>query len=416
MRLGVGHINFNEYSELVLRMPRRIYLDNAATSWPKDEQALQAAWDFMVECGASAGRGAYSSSQKADRWLADARLNVSRLIGAEEARSVAFCSSGTHALNAALAGVLQSGDHVITTQIEHNSLLRPLRRSQQLAQIQLDFARSDHRGMADIDHARSLVKPNTRWLVVGHASNVTGAVQPLQPWRNLADQCGAKLLVDASQSLGYLPINVVQQGIDLLAAAGHKGLRALPGTGLLYVSSELQTKFQPLMTGGTGLTSESLEPSAAWPQTVEVGNYNLPGIVSMAVAAAGLNAQTPEAIDSWQNIWRLPFRTLVQGLSRIQGVHLIGYDLPLDPNHDQPERVPLVSIGVDNWSVHELATVLDSVFGIEVRAGYHCSALVHQAIGSQPEGTLRLSPGHTTTTAEIEQTLNSLQEIVEQKD
>lgn len=391
--------------------PTRIYLDNAATSWPKRESVVNAAVEFIQSCGATAGRGAYGSAQQADRWISDARRQIAKLIGASDARSIAFTSSGTHSLNAALHGVLEPGDHVVATEIEHNSVLRPLHQLHVNHGISVDFARSDTRGLADWNHASELIRPNTKLIAIGHASNVTGAIQPLAPWSQLAKQTGKRLLVDASQTIGYVPLDIRQLGIDLLAAAGHKGLGALAGTGFLYVSQDLQTNFKSLMTGGTGIQSESINAPITWPQSVEVGNYNLPGIVSMAVAARDLCDELNLQPIPWQTHWREMYQRLLDGLASIPGIQIVGADAT--ENTTSPvDHVALVSIRVQNWNAHDLAAVLDSTFGIEVRAGYHCAALVHRAIGTEVEGgTLRISPGHSTTAQEIDTLLDALRSI-----
>jgi cysteine desulfurase / selenocysteine lyase len=395
-------------------MPSRIYLDNAATSWPKRNSVLQAAWQFATECGATAGRGSYASSQVADKWISDARRNLARLIGAQDPRSIGLCSSGTHALNAVIHGLLGPGDHVITSDIEHNSVLRPLKWLSQHRNVSFDFVESDAGGVARAELAKELVRNNTKLIVIGHASNVSGTVQDIASWSSFAKKCNALLAVDVSQTLGYLPIDVNELGIDVLASAGHKGLGAMQGTGLIYLASELQSQMQPLMTGGTGVKSESIDAELNWPQTVEVGNYNMTGIVSMAVAADELNHEATESNSAnWQNSWRTPYQQLIAGLRELPTVHLVGFPSISISGQQPVDRVPLVSLTVDGWSVHDLASVLDSSFGIEVRAGYHCAALVHQSLGTVPsQGTLRISLGHSTTEAEIAQLLIALREIV----
>ncbi len=386
------------------RVRRRVYLDNAATSWPKSEVALQAAEDFSRKCGATAGRGAYSSGLEADRWLTAARTNLSRLIKSEGAASVAICNSGTHALNAALVGLIQPGDHVITTAMEHNSCLRPLKNLELHRGVKLSIVPCDSDGFVDPRQAEVLVESATKWFVIGHASNVTGRVQDLNRWSQLALQSGAKLLVDASQTLGYIPIDLQACRIDVLAAAGHKGLRALAGTGLLVLRSELQSHLRPLMFGGTGLASEQLIDSQTWPQSVEVGNLNMPGVVSLAVAAA----ETEQQFAANCSLWRVRLQHLVDGLRQIDGVELIGWEA----DRDLANRIPVVSIRIDGWEPHDVASVLDS-FGIEARAGWHCAALVHQHVGTAHQaGTLRLSPGASTTVDEIDFTLSVLRQLL----
>ena len=397
--------------------PRRVYLDNAATSWPKPPAVLDAAEKFMRECGATAGRGAYRSALLAERWLIDARHQLAQLLGAADGHSIALCSSGTHALNSALWGLLRAGDHVITTETEHNSLLRPLNQMETHHGIRVSVVPSDASGMLNLDVAAEMVCDETRWIAVGQASNVTGRILPLEPWRDLAQRAGAHLLVDASQTLGYIPIDVQASGIDVLAAAGHKGLRGLPGTGLLMVAKPLQQQLRPMMFGGTGSASEQLQGGQAWPQSVEVGNLNLPAIVSMAVAAAQLNASqdssVAEAAGGQYASWRAPFEQLVAGLRSLAGVRLMGWPERVDTSDLSVGRIPVVSLQVAGWDVHDLANVLDSSFGIEARAGWHCAALVHDALGTAASGgTLRLSPGVSTTSEEIEWTLAAFEEIL----
>ena len=382
---------------------QRIYLDHAATTWPKCQPALQAAWDFLQQCGATAGRGSYTSSQTADRWLARARTSLSKLVGGADGNSIAICNSGTHALNAALFGILKTGDHVITTAMEHNSVLRPLRALEKQRGIEVDIVSCDDRGIADLAEAASLVRPSTQLVVVGHASNVTGAVQDIAAWSKLAHSAGARLLVDVSQTLGYIPIDVTQIEIDLLASAGHKGLGALPGTGFLYASSSVRGDMTPILFGGTGRNSEQLD-GTIWPHTVETGNLNMAGVVSLAVAADELNAS-----PNWSTNWRPVIDQLLEGLQKLPGLRLIGHD----NDATSSSIVPLVSLIAEHWDVHDLASVLDTSFRVEARAGLHCAALVHQSIGtSSTGGTLRLSAGHATTHSEITVALQALQEIL----
>jgi cysteine desulfurase/selenocysteine lyase len=390
-------------------MTSRIYMDNAATSWPKRTTAVQAAMQFLTDCGATAGRGSYGSARRADEWLAQARRLLAGLIGATSSHCIAMGSSGTHVLNAALLGLLQNGDHVISTQAEHNSVLRPLQMLKQSRGIQVDFVPCDEVGWVDVQRASKCLRPNTRWIVVGHASNVTGAVQDLSAWSMMAKQCGARLIVDASQTLGYLPIDVQEMGIDVLATAGHKGLQALPGTGLLYLCSDLHPQLEPLMTGGTGVLSELIDGGCDWPMSVEVGNLNLPGVISMAVAASELQSEWSQGKT---DNWRIAVQRLRSGLHSMPGVRVLGQPA-LSAQQTSTDWIGVVSVLVDGWDVHELAIVLDSAYGIEARSGLHCAALIHDALGSrQSGGTLRLSPGHHTTIQEVDLVLTALAEIV----
>lgn len=340
---------------------------------------------------------------QAQRWVDTARANLARVIGASGGRDIAICNSGTHALNAALWGLLRPGDHVITTAMDHNSLLRPLDYLTKTARIEISIVPTDDRACTDARAAQAFVRDNTKLFAVGHASNVTGWVQDIAAWSAVAHGCGAQLLLDASQSLGYLSLDVQALGVDILAAAGHKGLRALSGTGMLYVREALQAEMRPLMFGGTGRDSEQLAGGQVWPQSVEVGNLNLPGIVSLAVGAAELLP------SGHSDAWLANYQFLVEGLAELPDVSLIGFEQSLDCSR----HVPVVSLTVEGWDVHDLAAVLDSSFGIEARAGWHCAAMVHASLGTASGGgTLRLSPGVSTTRDDIEYTLDAFRQIL----
>ncbi len=387
----------------------RIYLDNAATSWPKNADAVRESVEYINTCGATAGRGTYTSSQVADRWLQDARRNVARLIGAPRPSNIAICASGTHALNAALAGVLRRGDHVITTSAEHNSVLRPLEMLRTQLGIDFDVVQADSSGRTTPDAAADLIRPSTRAVCVGHASNVTGSVTDLTPWRKLSDASGSLLIVDASQTLGYIPIDVHAAKIDILAAAAHKGLRALHGTGILFAQQAIQDSLRPLISGGTGHRSEQLIGGNDWPNSIEAGNLNMPGVVSVAVAAAAL-ADSTDRLSSWHE----SYLRLARELSDIDSVRLVGVDgEDLAAALTSFRRIPVLSIRVEGWSPQDLASILNDFHSVEVRAGLHCAALVHKTLGTIADGgTLRLSPGHTTTLKEVDRAVAALKEVL----
>ncbi len=376
----------------------RIYLDNAATSWPKLPAAVEAAENFIRQCGATSGRGAYASARVADKWVTSARHNLARLLGARDATDVAFCSSGTHALNATISGLLRAGDSVLTTAIEHNSVLRPLEYWRSHHDIQMTIAPCDDGGLVILPSEPLTTSP--KWLIVSHASNVTGRIQDLSAWRQVADRYQANLIVDASQTVGYLPIDMQSSGIDILVSAGHKGLGALSGTGFIIARPELQPLFSPLMFGGTGTASERLDFVPTWPQSIEVGNLNLPAIVSMAVAADYWLAN-PHRIEGWRPLLSEVVERLRSQLPPDQ-VRLIGHT-------DNVSYLPVLSLALSNWDIHEAAAVLDSNFGIEVRSGFHCAAIVHQHLGTaQSGGTLRISLGHNTKMQDAEKAIAAL--------
>lgn len=383
----------------------RLYFDQAATSWPKLPEAVEAADKFVRNCGATSGRGGYESARVADHWVAQARNSLARLVGAEDASQVALCTSGTHALNALLLGWLQAGDRVLTSATEHNSVLRPLEHLRRERGLDVAVAPCDADGWVDIDAGRTLMgEGRTRAVVLSHASNVTGRRQDLLQWSRLAREHDAFLIVDASQTIGYVPVSMKELGIDVLVAAGHKGLGALAGTGFFVAPRDVQDALRPLMFGGTGISSEHLDFNPTWPQSVEVGNFNMPGVVSMAVAAQFWSSDgAGNVMDQWHG----PLQHLVRSLRTIAAdgrLRVIGHTTA-EPRADSTtcEWLPIVSLELEGWDIHEASAVLDGNFGLETRAGFHCAALIHRALGTHDRGgTLRLSLGHTTTVESVE--------------
>lgn len=379
-------------------LSHRIYLDQAATSWPKLPTAVEAADQFMRQCGATSGRGAYASARTADQWVTSARHNLARLVSARDAADVAFCSSGTHALNATISGLLRPGDTVLTTAIEHNSVLRPLEHWRKTQGVQIEVVACDEHGHVPVPDKTMKAAP--RLIVVSHASNVTGRIQDLSAWSQLARRHGALLVVDASQTVGYTTINMLRDGIDVLASAGHKGLGAISGTGFIVAVPQVQPQFEPIMWGGTGTSSEQLDFSPTWPQSIEVGNLNLPAIVSMAVAAEHwLRDET--ALGSWRTALA-HFLSALRERFPVDALRIVGHT-------DQGDSLPVISLLPAAWDIHEAAAVLDANFGIDVRAGLHCAALVHKPIGSFDRGgTLRFSLGHSTNLVDLDDTVHAL--------
>lgn len=378
----------------------RVYLDHAATGWPKPERVYQAMDRFARSTGASAGRGGYRSAAIADEVLASCRRRLARLIGADQPQRIAFFSNGTTALNAAIGGVVSAGDHVVTTVTEHNSVLRPLQWLSSERGVRLDIVGCDASGQVDPAEVLARVTPRTRLVAISHGSNVTGAVQDVAAIGQQLQTTETLLLCDAAQTLGYLSIDVQALGIDLLAAPGHKGACGPLGTGMLYVSPKAQSRLRPTIFGGTGSSSQSLEMPAAMPGMLEAGNLN---VTALAGWDAGLEALAEEPAEDRQRRCGELADELRRGLSTLPGARaIIG------------ARLPIASLTFEQFEVSLAATLLDTEFGIEVRSGLHCAALIHDAIGTAPDGTLRLSAGHTTTAGDIAQAVTALAEILQE--
>jgi cysteine desulfurase family protein len=381
---------------------QRIYLDNAATSWPKPEAVYAAVDHYQRTLGAPAGRGTYAQAAEVERQVLGCRLALAELLHVSDPRRIVLTFNGTDALNLALYGLLRPGDHVVTSVCEHNSVLRPLAALRDRRQVAVTYVPADRAGRVDPDDIRRACTPRTRVIALVHASNVTGTIQPAEAVGQIAREAGAYFLLDAAQTLGYLPVDVQRMGVHLLAAPGHKGLLGPLGTGLLYVAEGVEAELQPIRQGGTGTHSEEEAQPRELPDRYEAGNLNVPGIVGLQagvrhVLAAGVEAE--RARQQWL------MTRLLAGLHELDGVQVYGPP-------DAAGRVGLVSLRWEGLSPQELASVLDAQWSIQTRAGLHCAPRMHASLGTLPEGTLRLSVGHFTTLDQIDTVLAALAAIV----
>ena len=378
----------------------RIYLDHAATSWPKAESVLEAMSRFARECGAAAGRGGYHSAAAADLVVSSLRRSIAQRIGASNSDCISFHPSGTAALNAAIHGLVRPGDHVVVSAADHNSVLRPLNHLAQTQGVRLTIVPTDGSGLVDFQSLIASVAPDTRLVALTHASNVTGAVQPIAELGEFLRSHPAWFLCDAAQTFGTLPISVEDVGIDLLAAPGHKSSGGPLGTAFLYVASQLHRSFVPWMQGGTGSQSESLEMPTTMPLMLEAGNLNVPALAGWA-----------DSLQSWQSSEEVRRRMehaarlserLHAGLGQIEHLRV----------HGRAGILPIASVTLEDLAPSDAAAVLDAEFGIETRAGMHCAARIHAHLGTEQGGTLRISAGHTSAEFEIDAVIEALATIL----
>ena len=365
-----------------------MYLDNAATSFPKPGKVYEAVLRTMREVGASPGRGGYRQSLEAGRILFQAREAAAGFFSIADSSRIIFTHNATGALNLALQGTLVAGDHVITTTMEHNSLLRPLYALRNKG-IELTIVPADRYGVISVEDISSAMRANTRMIAVSHVSNVCGAIQPIKELAELCRAAGALFLVDAAQSAGHLPIDVENLTIDLLAVPGHKGLLGPGGTGLLYVAPHVQLK--PVVQGGTGTNSTAEEQPIIMPDGFEAGTHNLPGIAGLH---AGLEFISELGLFAIHQHETAMLYQAEQTLKNIPGVTIYG---PSEWS-GSCSVLSFTAAGVDSAL---LAAELDHGFDIAVRSGLHCAPLAHRTLGTMPGGTVRLSPGWFTTSEEI---------------
>jgi cysteine desulfurase family protein len=376
--------------------PNRIYLDNAATSWPKPNAVYDAVDHYQRELGVAAGRSAYQTATAIARLVEQTRRSLAKHIAASDPRRVVFAFNGTDALNTAIHGLLRPADHVVTTVVEHNSVLRPLAELTQRIGIEVSYVTCDEVGVVDVAAIQSALRPTTRLVVISHASNVTGAIQPIVGIAELLSDHPALLLVDAAQSLGHVPIDVTC-GIDLLASSGHKGLLGPLGTGVLYVGEQAEKRLNSFRQGGTGTLSENEHQPQSLPEKFESGNLNVVGIAGLL---AGVQFVTERGLAALRTHEQALSNRLIAGLIRLENVTLYG-------PANTADRVGVVSFNLAANDPHEVATLLDATAGIEVRSGLHCAPRMHAALGTLAlNGAVRVSVGPFNTTDDIDAVLD----------
>lgn len=380
---------------------QRIYLDNAATSWPKPVAVYEAVDRYQRELGAPVGRGTYREAAEVERLVRQARTGIARLLGVDDARRIAFMPNCTAALNTAIHGMLRPGDRVVTSVVEHNSVLRPLREQEIKNEVAVVRVGCDSHGVIDVEQFETaLSAAPARLVAINHASNVTGTIQPIARLAALAHAHGALVLVDVAQSLGHIPLTVSELGADLLAAPGHKGLLGPLGTGFLYVGPGAERELETLLQGGTGTISEQDRQPSELPERFEAGNLNAPGLVGLAAAVDYLETQTLGAIALHVRMLR---DRLVAGLAAIEGLTLYG---------GERDNAGIVSLTIAGYDPQEVAGILDTTYHIQGRSGLHCAPLMHETLGTLPSGgTYRLSIGPFNTGEQIDQVVAGLNEL-----
>jgi cysteine desulfurase / selenocysteine lyase len=375
--------------------PRRLYLDNAATSFPKPPCVLEAMRHYATELGASAGRGAYLEATETGGLIAQCRQRLCRLFNGERAEHFVFTLNCSDALNLAIKGLVdpERGGHAICTHIDHNSILRPLRALEDAGAIsQTRVSVESTTGLVDPREIRRAIRPDTRFIAVTHVSNVTGTVQPIREIGRIAREAGALFIVDAAQSAGHLPIDVQADGIDLLAAPGHKGLLGPLGTGFLYIRPGVEKMLHTIREGGTGSVSETDRQPEFMPDKFEPGSHNAIGIIGLSAGVQWVVDQTIEKLAAHEmNL----VRTFLDGMADVEGMRYFG---PQGVKH----RAGVFSVRIDGFEPQELSAALETNFGILTRSGLHCAPLAHQAIGtSESGGATRLSFGPFLTPQDV---------------
>ncbi|WP_289142730.1 aminotransferase class V-fold PLP-dependent enzyme [uncultured Brevibacillus sp.] len=376
-----------------------IYLDNAASTWPKPPAVKDMMAEAIEDYAANPGRGGHTLAMKASKTVFRTRVQLSRLFGIQNPNNLFFYLNATQALNQAIKGFLKPGDHVISSSVEHNSVRRPIEFMRKTSQVEATFIepRDDHHFY--VEDFNKAIQPNTRLLVVSHASNLTGVILPVAELGKLAKERGITFLVDASQSAGVLPIHVEEMHIDMLAFPGHKGLYGPQGTGGLYVHNDID--LVPLIHGGTGSQSEAIEQPTTRPDRYESGTVNTVGLAGLQAGVSFVMEKGVENIR--QHEWDLVKQTIAQ-LQEIPGVQVYG------PGIDT-ERVGVVAFNVGEVDASEVSFILDQQYGIATRSGYHCTPLGHQTAGTKQRGAVRASFGIFNSDKDVEALIDAVKEI-----
>ena len=376
-----------------------IYLDNAATTMRKPECVVQAVADAMRSFGNS-GRSIHSSAMNASRMIYETRAALAELFGAENPQQIAFTPNATQALNLAIKGVLNPGDHVITTALEHNSVLRPLYELEDHG-VQLTVLPADSRGNIRYEDFEAAIRPNTRSVVTTHGSNLTGNLLDIQRIGKIAKAHGLVYIVDASQTAGIFPIDVRKMHIDILCFTGHKGLLGPQGTGGLYVRDGISVR--PLLSGGSGVQTYLRSHPLQMPTALEAGTLNGHGIAGLGAAIRYLRETGPDAIREKEQQLAAAFYDEIR---RIPGITVYG-------DFSTANRCPIVTLNVRDYDSGEVSDALSAQYDIATRPGAHCAPLMHKALGTAEQGAVRFSFSHYNTMEEIRIAVSALRELAQ---
>lgn len=375
-----------------------IYLDNAATTFPKPVQTVQRLNEFVLNCGGNPGRSGHTLSVDAARVIFETREKLTSLIGGSDSERLIFTQNGTESLNLAIFGLVREGGHVITTSLEHNSVMRPLTYLQRTRAVRLSMARCSSDGIIDLEHLEKLVREHpSSVVIINHGSNVIGTIQPVHAIRQIIGD--NVLIVDACQTVGATAIRVDQDGIDALCFSCHKSLYGIQGSGAIYMRDGVDPA--PLRFGGTGSKSESIEQPAVLPDKYESGTPNTPGIASLLGGLSFIEKTGLEHIARKEQQLRM---RIVKGLRAIHGVKIYG---TMDPAEN---TIPVVSFNIKDKMPSEVGYILNRE-QIYTRVGLHCSPVAHKTIGTFPGGTVRVAPGFFTSETEIEVFLKAVTDI-----
>ena len=384
---------------------KKIYLDQASTTYPKPECVAAAVYEYMTGNGSNINRGCYENAYDTEDIVLETRELLCELFDGPDCKNVIFTKNVTESLNIVLKGFLKHGDHILTSSMEHNAVMRPLRQLENEG-VSFDRIPCDKEGTLLIEEMESLLKKNTKAVVMMHASNVCGTLLPLKKVGAFCKEHGLKFIVDCAQSAGVFPISMREMHIDALCFTGHKGLYGPQGIGGFILQEEMIEQITPLLSGGTGSISHTEEIPKFMPDRFEPGTMNLPGIFGLHAALEWLSEIGMENIHYKE-------RTLTDlFLKKIKELDGTGEEISIIGKESANERTAVVSIQTPGRDVSEVAYLLDKNFGIMTRVGLHCAPSAHKTLGTYPIGTIRFSFGYFNTEEEVLFAVKALEEIL----
>ena len=378
-------------------IPMPLYLDNAATSHPKPEEVYRAIEQALREVGASPGRGQYANARRASEIVEKTRRDAATLLGVEDARDLFFTFNATDGINTVLKGWLRRDDRVLLSPMEHNATARPLASLAKSRGVRVEVLPASPGGIINLTSLQKALERPARLVVINHASNVNGVVQPVEEAAALCAGARVPLLLDAAQTAGVIPIGIGRWKLGMLACSGHKGLLGPPGTGILYIRPDLDVG--PLREGGTGTRSEEAEQPLVRPSRYESGTANFPGIAGLGAGIGFLLEKGVEEIGRHERELAI---LLEEGLASLPGITV---------QRPESRGTGTVSFTMEGMNPADLAGLLDEGFDVAVRAGLHCAPMAHQVLGTLPEGSVRVSPGYSTTKDDVARFLDAMRSI-----
>jgi cysteine desulfurase / selenocysteine lyase len=381
-----------------------MYFDNAATTFPKPPGLLEKVFQDLNEGMGTPGRGTHSSAKKANDSISQVRKKVAKFFGVIDDYRVVFTYSATDALNMAIKGFVNEGDRVLISKMEHNSVLRPLRRMELDGKIKLDFIECDSDGYIKWEDFVEKMKLNPRLVIVSHASNVSGAIQPIRQIGEFVRKNGSYFLVDAAQTAGVYPIHMNNDYIDFLAFAGHKNLYSMQGVGGLILGERIE-RLRSWREGGTGYNSEAELQPANWPEAFEAGTFNVPGIISLGY---GIDFILEVGMDKIQQRHH-------QLVEKLWGKLELNDEIILYGPTPEEERCCVISFRVKGWDSEDIGDILNRNYGVFTRTGIHCAPLAHKTLGTSKDGTVRISPGYFSTDEDLKIFFRAIKNITATK-